>query len=177
LFTPLTQQTHISFTLITGRAEDKFGISVARDENTTLFYSLVVNPEGNSMRKVNFEQEGGIGFIPYIDGYFFTQPEDRTYRIDIYIDNNILVMYINDNVCYTNRIYKMLQHGWSINCYSGSLQVRDVRQRVYNKDAAALEQTTNPLTANPLIGKTIRNGQLLIIRDGKTYNVVGSIVR
>lgn len=176
LFTPLTQQTHISFTLITGRADDKFGISVARDENTTVFYSFVVNPEGNSMRKVNFEQEGGIGFIPYIDGYFFTQPEDRTYHIDIYIDNNILVIYINDNVCYTNRVYRMLQHGWSINCYTGSVQVRGVRQQVYNKDISAFETIdSQPSTLN--YQRAIVNGQLFITCGDKTYTITGTELR
>ena len=44
----------------------------------------------------------------------------------------------------------------------------------------AFEATdVDPLTANhsPLTVKSIRNGQLLITRDGKTYNVLGTVVK
>ena len=173
LFSPLTQQTHISFTLITGSAQDKFGISVCRDAGSEVFYSLIVNPEEGDRRKVNFEQEGGMGFIPYIDGYFFARPQDRTYHVDIYIDNSVLVLYINDEVCYTNRIYKMLQHGWSINCYSGSMQVRDIHQQVYKEGVTAVHL----LQEDASVMKRIENGQMVIIRNGVRYNLQGATVR
>jgi len=174
LLAPITQQTHLSFTLITGGAQDKFGLSVCRDEGTEVFYSLIVNPEEGDRRKVNFEQEGGMGFIPYIDGYFFTRPADRTYRVDVYIDNSVLVLYINDAVCYTNRIYRMQKHGWSINCYSGSLQVRDIRQRVYNQNTATV---TMPADAGKQPAKRIENGQVVITRSWVKYNVLGVVIQ
>ena len=102
---------------------------------------MVVNPENENWRKVNFEQEGfriqknddgtetkiyGKGFINGIDSYGFDRPADNVYNIDIYTDNSVLVMYINDNVCYTQRIYGIQKNCWSINNYGGSITISDV---------------------------------------------------
>ena len=174
IFPPLTQQTHLSFNVITGGQQDKFGISVARDANTDVFYSLVINPEENNLRKVNFEQEGGMGFIPFIDSYFFSQPQDRTYHVDLYIDNSILTLYINDALCYTNRIYKMLQHGWSINCYTGTAQIRDIHQQVYDPNHMGIESVSyTPAQTR----KFLHDGQIIIARDGIHYTIWGQRIK
>ncbi len=90
---------------------------------------MVLNPEdGGNNRKINFEEEGvdGIHFVRGIDGYKFPTPADNTYKVDIYTDNSVMVMYINDNVCYTNRIYGIRKNCWSINGYGGTVTVSDV---------------------------------------------------
>ncbi len=80
-----------------------------------------------------FEEEGteGKGFIAAIDGYNFTRPADNTYHVTIYTDNSVCVMYINDNVCYTNRIYGIQKNTWSINNYGGSISISDVKVSEY----------------------------------------------
>jgi beta-fructofuranosidase len=35
-------------------------------------------------------------------------------------------MYINDNVCYTQRIYGVRKNCWSINSYGGDITISDV---------------------------------------------------
>ena len=131
LYNRLGACNHISFTVKTAGNLDKFGISVVRATDSKKYYTMVVNPEpGNdNWRKVNFEEEGseGRGFIRGIDGYGFARPADNTYKVDIYTDNSVLVMYINDNVCYTNRIYGITKNCWSINNYGGSITVSDVK--------------------------------------------------
>ena len=102
---------------------------------------MVVNPEGENDRKINFEQEGEecMGFeegrksyfIEAADGYGFYRPADNVYHIDIYTDNSVVVMYINDNVCYTQRIYGIQKNCWSINSYGGSVTVSDVKVSTY----------------------------------------------
>ena len=134
LFSRLGYHNHIRLTVQTEGASDKFGISLCRgtsavcEADSGVYYSLVLNPESETRRKINFEQEGenGKGFIANIDGYTFPTPSDNTYRIDIYTDNSVLVMYVNDNVCYTNRVYGIARNCWSINCYSGTLSVSEV---------------------------------------------------
>jgi beta-fructofuranosidase len=93
----------------------------------------VVNPENENDRKVNFEQEGeeGKGFIEGADGYGFYRPANNEYNIDIYTDNSVLVMYINDIVCDTQRIYGIQKNCWSINNYGGSITVSDVKVSQY----------------------------------------------
>ena len=134
LFNRLGYHNHIRLTVRTEGASDRFGISLCRgtsavcEADSGVYYSLVLNPESENRRKINFEQEGenGKGFIANIDGYTFPTPSDNTYRIDIYTDNSVMVMYVNDNVCYTNRVYGIARNCWSINCYSGTLSVSEV---------------------------------------------------
>lgn len=175
IFSQVGEQTHISFTLTTGSAGDKFGISVCRNANTTKYYSLIVNPEANGIRKINFEEEGngGIGFVPYIDGYLFAQPANGEYNVDIYIDGSVLTMYINDIACYTNRIYGMFNYGWSINCYSGSAQVSNIQQKVYDSNAPMSIENVDA-TQSTHVTKLIQNGRLIFVRDGQQYTVTGA---
>ena len=132
----LGYHNRLSFTVTTAGAWDKFGISLARgtktDDTTDAtyekYYTMVINPESENLRKVNFEEEGegGKGFIEGIDGYTFARPADNVYHVTVYTDNSICVMYINDNVCYTNRIYGIQKNGWSINSYGGTVAVSNL---------------------------------------------------
>jgi beta-fructofuranosidase len=150
LFNRLGHHNHISFTVKTSNNWDKFGISLTRSTDIDYYYTMVVNPEDENHRKVNFEQEGyrivhefdehgkevekkvyGIGFIAGIDGYKFQRPDDNVYKIDIYTDNSVMVMYINDVCCYTQRIYGIQKNCWSINNYGGNIAVSDVKVRQY----------------------------------------------
>ena len=150
LYNRLGTHNHISLTVKTSNNWDKFGISLVRGTDPDYYYTMVFNPENENWRKVNFEQEGyriekqlnekgeevevkvyGKGFVEGIDSYGFDRPSDNTYKIDIYTDNSVMVMYVNDNVCYTNRIYGIQKNCWSINNYGGSITVSDVKVSQY----------------------------------------------
>ena len=133
LYNRLGWHNHISFTVTTSNNWDKFGVSLVRSTDAKKYYTMVVNPESENWRKINFEQEGeeGLGFVEGIDGYGFSRPADNVYHIDIYTDNSVMVMYVNDNVCYTNRIYGIQKNCWSVNNYGGSITVSDVRVSQY----------------------------------------------
>ena len=133
LYNRLGSHNHISMTVTTSNNWDKFGISFVRGSDSEKYYTVVVNPEDENHRKVNFEQEGakGIGFVDGIDGYKFERPADNVYNIDIYTDNSVMVMYINDVVCYTQRIYGIQKNCWSVNNYGGSVTVSDVKVSQY----------------------------------------------
>ena len=128
LFSRLGYHNWISFTVTTSGNTDKFGVSFVRGGDSQKYYSMVVNPENDQVRKVNFEEEGkaGRGFIAGIDGYNFTRPADNVYHVTICTDNSIAVMYINDVCCYTNRIYGIQKNCWSINNYGGSITVSNL---------------------------------------------------
>ena len=72
----------------------------------------------------------GKGFIAAADGYNFARPSDNVYNIDIYTDNSVLVMYINDVCAYTMRIYGIQKNCWSINNYGGNVTVSQVKVAV-----------------------------------------------
>ena len=129
LYNRLGTCNHISLTVSTSNNWDKFGISLVRGTDSDKYYTMVVNPEGEDWRKVNFEQEGasGKGFVEGIDGYNFQRPADNVYHIDIYTDNSVIVMYINDVCAYTQRIYGIQKNCWSVNNYGGSVTVSNVK--------------------------------------------------
>jgi beta-fructofuranosidase len=129
LYNRLGTCNHISMKVKTSNNWDKFGISLVRGSDSEKYYTMVINPEDENHRKVNFEQEGsqGKGFIEGIDGYWFERPTDNTYNIDIFTDNSVVVMYINDVCAYTQRIYGIQKNCWSINNYGGSITVTDVK--------------------------------------------------
>lgn len=122
LLSRLGSHNKISFTVTTSNEWDKFGISMVRGSDSKKYYTMVVNPENENNRKVNFEEQGveGKGFIAGIDGYVFARPADNVYNVTIYTDNSICVMYINDVCSYTNRIYGIQKNCWSINSYNGA---------------------------------------------------------
>lgn len=130
LFNRLNIHNKISFTVTTSGKTDKFGFSFVRGKDSEKYYTIVVNPEDNgNKRKINFEEEGkkGEGFIAGIDGYPFDTPADNVYNVTVYTDNSVCVVYINDNVAYTNRIYGIQKNCWSINSYTGSIQVSNLK--------------------------------------------------
>lgn len=122
----LGTENRISFTVTTSNAWDRFGISFVRGSDSEKFYTLVVNPESDTVRKINYEEEGGRGFVANTDGYIFPTPADGVYDITIVTDNSVITMYINDNVAYTTRIYGTAKNCWSINSYGGDITVSEI---------------------------------------------------
>lgn len=134
LFNRLNVANKISFTVKTTDKTDKFGFSLVRGTDSKKYYSIVVNPEDNgNKKKLNFEEQGeeGMGFINGIDGYLFNTPSDNEYHVTVYTDNSVCVVYVNDNVAYTNRIYGTQKNCWSINSYEGTIEVSNIEVSYY----------------------------------------------
>ncbi|MCI6318395.1 MAG: DUF4975 domain-containing protein, partial [Rikenellaceae bacterium] len=129
LFGRLGTCNRISFKAKTADVSDRFSISFSRGTDSEQWYSLVFNPESESQLKINFEEDGGIGFIGDADSYLF--PVAETYDISIYTDNSVLTMYVNDCLAYTCRIYGMAKNPWSLNCLAGSLEITDLKIAKY----------------------------------------------
>lgn len=129
-FMPLHLQNYISMTIVTSSRTDKFGISFCRNVESDKYYSVIVNPENmGTQRKIIFCEEGpsGQGYIPGIDSYVFLPPSDNVYRIKVFTSGSVCVVYINDSVAYTNRIYGLENNSWSINNYGGSIEVKNIK--------------------------------------------------
>lgn len=123
----LGTENRISFMLKTSSPWDKFGVSFARGSDSDKFYSIIVNPESESVRKINYEEEGGMGFVPNTDGYNFNTPSDGVYNITIITDNSVMTMYINETVAYTTRVYGTARNCWSINSYGGNVEITNLK--------------------------------------------------
>lgn len=127
LLSRLGTENRISFVVKTSSPWDKFGVSFARGSDSEKYYSIILNPENESVRKINYEEEGGIGFVPNTDGYNFNTPMDGEYNITIITDNSVMTMYVNETVAYTTRVYGTARNCWSINCYSGNIEVSNLK--------------------------------------------------
>ena len=133
VFGRLGKHNRITFSVKTNGNEDNFGVSFGRGSDVGKWYSLVVNAESDTNRKINMEEQGpeGRGFLVNQDGYIFSRPDDNVYNVTILTDNSVCVVYINDVAAYTNRIYGMSQNCWSINSYGGKVEVSDIRISEY----------------------------------------------
>ena len=134
LFNSLGYHNHIAMTVTASGNNDRFGISFVRgtrdDEGAERYYSIMVCPDGTN-NFIRFEEEQGKWELKGGGSYPFPMPADNTYHIDIYTDNSVLVMYINDVVTYTQRIYNLQRNCWSVNCYEGAMTVKDIKVTQY----------------------------------------------
>lgn len=82
--------------------------------------------ESDKLRKINFEEERGAGFVGNTDGYVFDAPTDGVYDVTVVTDNSVVTVYINDCAAYTNRVYGTAKNCWSINSYGGNISISDI---------------------------------------------------
>ena len=128
VFGALAQSNHLSFSIQADRKDASFGISFCRDEEARKYYTVRIVPEGDGTCNIRFSEDGpdGTGEIQWIDGCLFTAPSDLNYKISIFNENSVFVLYVNDNACYTNRIYGIGDHKWSIESYQGDLVISEM---------------------------------------------------
>ena len=123
----LGYSNRLSFRVTTSSASDRFGISFGRGSDSEQYYTVMINPESDTRRKINFEEEGGVGFIGNTDGYLFNTPADGVYDITIVTDNSVVTVYINDIASWTGRVYTTPRNCWSINSYGGTITISDIK--------------------------------------------------
>jgi beta-fructofuranosidase len=129
LYSRLGSNNHISFTATVPSKNDGFGISVVRGTDSEKYYTIrIEEKDGGNNHWIRFYENGskGKGLVEGIDSYVFPTPADNTYKVDIYTDNSVIVVYINDNVCYTQRIYGIQKNCWSINGYGADVSISNV---------------------------------------------------
>lgn len=129
LFNRLGVCNSITMHVETSSAACHFSLSFARGSDSDKYYSLVFNPEDADRIKVNFEEDGGAGFVAGSDSYLF--PRADAYDITINTDNSVLTMYVNDVLAYTCRIYGMAKNPWSVNCLNGEINVSNIKFAKY----------------------------------------------
>lgn len=127
-FLPLSGMDRISCSV---HSDSCFGLSLCRDDAVNDYYSIIIHPEDGDMRKINFEHrvDDIHYYLDHSDSPLFPVPADGNYDITLVIDHSVLVLYINDNVAYTNRCYGMTGNGWSIDAYEGDITVTGIEIR------------------------------------------------
>jgi len=54
-------------------------------------------------------------------------PANKVFDVKIVIEKSICVVYVNNNVAFTNRIYKMDQNPWTIYADQGTIKVNTLK--------------------------------------------------
>lgn len=150
-FGRLGYHNHISFTVKVDNANDKFGVSFLRNDSKDTtnvsnkrYASINFNnlhwDHGKVHDKTNLcrleflqvnDKGDGQDFVNGALSNFVLRPADNTYNIDIYTDNSVVVVYYNNTMCYTTRVYGIQKNGWSINSYGGKISVSNLKVMQY----------------------------------------------
>ena len=98
---------------------------------TYLVYSEINNSDRDAVytirlnlanQKIYFNKDGSNS-VQEINQVPMPRSDDGVYRIRIYNDQSVCVMYVNDHVAFTNRIYGMPNNPWRMACEHGSVTV------------------------------------------------------
>ena len=112
---------------------DKFGFSFGACDNLSEIYSVSFDlttanrwsvPALFMHRETNYvtgSYTKELNFNPLI------VPADKIFNVKIIIEKSVCVIYINNNVAFTNRIYKMDQNPWTIFADNGNIKVSDLK--------------------------------------------------
>lgn len=167
----LGEENHISMTVEAQGAY--FGIDLCREVGYPKYYTLQLRDAGSGKRKIEFHEngDGSQGYIPNIDSYTFAAPADGVYHIDLYSDGSVLTLYINDLLCYTNRVYGMVGNYWGLRCTQGSIRVTDIHQYEPGHDITSMRTAQDEY---PQVRKLLRGQEVLLLRDGNLYTLLGN---
>ena len=98
-----------------------FGFSV-RDysDNNDTRYSFRFNL-ANQKLYLNKDVNGGA--VTEMSQVPLPRTTDGVYKLDVYQEQSVIVIYVNDKIAFTNRIYNMARNTWSVFCESGTVEV------------------------------------------------------
>ncbi len=108
---------------------DHFGFTFGACDNPSELYSIAFDLTSANrwgMPSLFMNQEVSLGGTAGKTELNFTPliiPADKRFDVKIVIEKSICVVYVNNNVAFTNRIYKMDQNLWTIYADQGTIRV------------------------------------------------------
>lgn len=137
LYNRLDRHNHISFTAVADSKDAQFGISLCHGtelnslKDSASYYAIQLLQDGITY-KIEFAKQGeDQKTVGWIDSYSMPIPADLTYHIDLYTDNSVVVLYVNDEMCWTNRIYGQQKNCWGLETYTGKFTFSDIKVTKY----------------------------------------------
>jgi beta-fructofuranosidase len=131
LFNRNTTPVKIELTIDASQSS-RFGFSFGACDDLSEVYSVSFDLTSSnrwSMPSLFLYKESSYSTGSYTNELNFTPlivPEDKVFDIKIVIEKSICVVYVNDNVAFTNRIYKMDKNPWSIFVDDGTIDVSNL---------------------------------------------------
>lgn len=105
-----------------------FGFSFGACDDSSEIYSISFDLTSNNrwnmsslfMYKETGSNKKEMNFTPFII------PANKIFDVKIIVEKSICVVYVNNNVAFTNRIYKMNQNPWTIFSDNGTIKVSGI---------------------------------------------------
>ena len=139
MFSRLEYHNLLTFDVKLSDTNGRFSIDFARATDSNVWYSVQVNADES---KANFEKwvkktekKGDFDVDTYENTFLldsqFKQPSDGVYHVTVCTDQSVCIVYINDELAFTNRIYQIQKNPWAISAVKGSVKVENVVMKWY----------------------------------------------
>ncbi len=128
MFNRNTTAVKISMTIDASQST-KFGFSFGAGGDMAELYSVIFDLTATnhwSTPSLFLNKETKYSTGSYTKELNFTPlivPDNKQFNVKIIIEKSICVVYVNDNVAFTNRIYRMNQNPWTIFADNGNINI------------------------------------------------------
>src|SRR5574344_1002411 len=124
VFNRLKYKNKICFTFTSSSTTDCFGFSFVNNTDTKVKYSFRINLADS---KIYYQEDKTNADSTVSTTTITSEPislsSDNTYNIKVYSEQSVCVVYINDVVAFTNRVYGMSLNPWSLFSDKGDVSV------------------------------------------------------
>lgn len=107
------------------KAEKSFGIAFGAYEDQNETYNLTFDTSGNNKYKIPaifmYHQNKELNFTPLV------VPVNKQFDIKIIIERQVCVMYVNNNIAFTNHISNMEKNPWMVFSDDGTVKFSEIK--------------------------------------------------
>ncbi|WP_332024219.1 glycoside hydrolase family 32 protein [Kaistella sp.] len=116
MFGKLQKANQISFSL-TASGSGRAGLILAQDQEENSGFKISFEPSANRIASYVLSN----GSEDFANAYPLTGIAGTNYDVTIQISNDVCVVYVNDKIAFSNRIYDVVNRKWSIFGTSGGI--------------------------------------------------------
>ncbi len=113
-------------TRINVTSSSQFGFGFGACSTLNEVYSIVFDLAKNQIRLEKSIKNGSSTITSTLTQLPLTVPANKQFDVTIVSENSVCVVYINDQIAFTNRIYKMSQNPWTIFANDGEVTFSDL---------------------------------------------------
>lgn len=114
-------------TQINAVSSTEFGFGFGACSALNELYSIVFDITKKQIRLEKSIKNGSSTVISTLTQLPLTVPANKQFDVTIVSENSVCVVYINDEIAFTNRIYKMSQNPWTIFANNGEVTFSDLK--------------------------------------------------
>ena len=115
-------------TKIAAGSSTQFGFGFGACGTQNEIYSIVFDLSNNQIRlEKSIKNGSSSAVISTLTQLPLAVPTNKQFDVSIVSENSVCVVYINDEIAFTNRIYKMSQNPWTIFTNNGEVTFSDLK--------------------------------------------------